>query len=327
VARLARLLVLDLSVSKASFIVALPAAAVVSALLSGAVPPGKDARRGDPATGARAGRASTAIEQPAYTITPVTGPSRIHQLGLELDRTSLGRVGRFGPSADARPLQGTEAGASFVLTGADLYRLNCRSCHESDGQGVPPEIHSVIPPVRGASPAWLKQDFKRRGFPVNDQFLAGVAKGAQQDLRKRLAKGGQEMPAFGHLQGPEVDALVGYLQTLAAVPDAPAAPTRVREDLLRVGEHIVKGTCHTCHDATGPDVDAEAMARGEIPPLASFPRKYSVDDVVGKVREGRRITGGLTAMSDHGRMPVFSYLTPSEVASAYFYLSLYPPRQ
>jgi len=307
-------------VSKPLAIVVLPAAALVSALLSGTLE-----RTGRPATDV--GHQPPAVEKPSYTITPVSGPSRIHVLGLEFDRTSLGRVGRFGPSADAQPLQGTEAGASFVLSGEDLYRLNCRSCHESDGRGVPPEIHSLIPPVRGASPAWLKQDFKKRGFPVNDQFLAGVAKGAQQDLRKRLAEGGKEMPAFDHLRGAEVDALLGYLRTLAGVPDAPAAPTLVREDILRAGEHIVKGTCHTCHDATGPDVDAEAMARGEIPPLASLPRKYSVEDVVDKVREGRRITGGLTAMSDHGRMPVFSYLTPSEAASAYFYLALYPPRR
>ena len=306
--------------SKRPAFVVLPVAAVMSALLSGAV-----TRTTRPAAGT--GHAPPDVARPGYTITPVSGPSRIRELGLAFDRTSLGRVGRFGPAGDGQALEGTEVGASFVLTGEDLYRLNCRSCHESDGRGLPPEIHSVVPPVRGASPAWLKQDFKKRGFPVNDQFLASVASGAQQDLRKRLAEGGKEMPAFDHLEGPEVTALLGYLRTLAGVPDAPAAPTRVREDLLRVGEHVVKGTCHTCHDATGPDVDAEAMARGEIPPLASFPREYSVMEVVRKVREGRRITGGMTAMSDHGRMPVFSYLTPSEVASAYFYLSLYPPRQ
>jgi mono/diheme cytochrome c family protein len=95
--------------------------------------------------------------------------------------------------------------------------------------------------------------------------------------------------------------------------------------MVRVGEHVVKGTCHTCHDATGPDVDAAGIAAGEIPPLASFPRKFSIMQVMHKVREGRRISIGLVSAGDHGRMPVFSYLTPAEVKAAYIYLALYPP--
>ena len=255
----------------------------------------------------------------------MSGPSRIHQLGLTFDDTALGRAGRFGTPADAQPLQGREGAGPFELSGADLYRLNCRSCHEDDGKGVPPEIHSVIPTVQGASPAWLEADFKRRGFPVNDKFLASVAGGAEHDLRDRLLHGGKEMPPFAHLAGPEVNALLGYLQTLAEVPDAPKTTVLVREDICRVGEHIVKGTCHTCHDATGPDVDAAGLAAGEIPPLASFPRRFSIMQVMHKVREGKRITIGLVSASDHGRMPVFSYLTPAEVRAAYIYLSLYPP--
>ncbi len=276
-------------------------------------------------------RASRAPEPPrvvtaSYSVTPVSGPSRIHQLGLTFDDTALGRAGRFGTPADALPLQGHEGSDPFELSGADLYRLDCRSCHEDTGQGVPPEIHSVVPTVRGASPAWLAEDFKQRGFPVNDKFLASVASGAEHDLRDRLLHGGKEMPPFAHLQGPEVDVLLGYLRTLAQVPDAPKTTVLVREDIARVGEHVVKGTCHTCHDATGPDVDAAGLAAGEIPPLASFPRKFSIMQVMHKVREGRRITVGLVSPNDHGRMPVFSYLTPAEVQAAYLYLSLYPPK-
>jgi len=272
-----------------------------------------------------AGDPSPRVVSASYTVTPVAGLSRIHQLNLVFDDTALGRAGRYGTPADAQRLQGREGADPYELTGADLYRLNCRSCHEDTGEGVPPEIHSIIPPVRGASAAWLEADFKRRGFPVNPAFIAKVASGAAHDLRQRLLNGGKEMPSFAHLQGPEVDLLIGYLQTLAGVPGAPKSTTLVREDMVRVGEHVVKGTCHTCHDATGPDVDAAGLAAGLIPPLASFPRKFSIMQVMHKVREGQRITVGLVSASDHGRMPVFSYLTPAEVKAAYIYLALYPP--
>jgi mono/diheme cytochrome c family protein len=306
-------------VSRLGLFAVLPGAAALWLALAGIFPGG--------ASPAARAVAAPKLLVPAYTVTPVSGPSRIHQLGLVFADTALGRAGRFGTAADALPLQGQEVVAGpFELSGADLYRLNCRSCHEDNGQGMPPEIHSVIPPVQGASPAWLAADFTRRGFPVNDQFLASVTSGAEHDLRDRLINGGKEMPPFAHLQGPEIDALLGYLRTLAQVPEAPKTPVLVREDICRVGEHIVKGTCHTCHDATGPDVDAAGLAAGEIPSLASFPRRFSILQVMHKVREGKRITIGLVSANDRGRMPVFSYLTPTEVQAAYIYLSLFPPK-
>ena len=130
------------TVSRLGLFAVLPGAAAFWLALAGVFPGG-------------ASPAARAVAPPKvlianYTVTPVSGPSRIHQLGLVFDDTALGRAGRFGTPADALPLQGQEGVESFELSGADLYRLNCRSCHQDDGKGLPPEIHSVIPTVQGA---------------------------------------------------------------------------------------------------------------------------------------------------------------------------------
>jgi mono/diheme cytochrome c family protein len=93
--------------------------------------------------------------------------------------------------------------------------------------------------------------------------------------------------------------------------------------VARVGEHLVKGTCHICHDATGPGGGRMMMMRGTIPSLASFPAEKSPDDLVRKVRYGT--SGGMMAMMGGGRMPTFRYLTEEEVVAAYLYLSNDPP--
>jgi mono/diheme cytochrome c family protein len=93
-----------------------------------------------------------------------------------------------------------------------------------------------------------------------------------------------------------------------------------------VGEHLVKGTCHICHAATGPGTDPQALIRNVLPSLASFARDRTVFQVLRKVRAGAPIEMGPLHQASGGRMPVFSYLTDDEVAAAYLYLIIYPPR-
>lgn len=91
--------------------------------------------------------------------TPVSGPSWIEHLGAQLDDTPMGKMGGAGPpsrSPREEPMPGEGGGAPFVLTGADLYRLSCRSCHGPAGQGAPPAILPLLDPVRATSPAVLE---------------------------------------------------------------------------------------------------------------------------------------------------------------------------
>ena len=161
-------------------------------------------------------------------------------------------------------------------------------------------IPSYLDAVRGSSPTLIRQRLEARGTPVSDAFVAQLAAGGEKDLRDRLLHGGKQMPAFPHLAGAEVDALLHYLKQQAGVPEATGPDLEVDESVARVGEHLVKGTCHVCHDATGPGSGHMMMMRGTIPSLASFPEEKSPDDLIRKVRYG---ASGMMGMMGGGRMP------------------------
>jgi mono/diheme cytochrome c family protein len=294
-------------------------------------------------------------DEAAPVVTPVSGESWLHHLRLSVGSTRMGQMGGSQPPSrtsrepplaevDRSPsgplgalirrfysLLGDENRAAealdepFVLTGADLYRLDCQSCHGPDGSGAPPEINSLLGPVQGTSPALIMQRMKERGQPIDAAFARELAAEGDAPLRERLVHGGEKMPAFDHLKGAEVDALLGYLKRLAGVPEAEGIDLRVTQSVARVGEHLAKGTCHVCHDATGPGSGHRMMMRGVIPSLASFPEQKSPDDLIRKVLYGGSRTG-MMGMMGADRMPVFPYLTEDEVAATYLYLATCPPR-
>jgi mono/diheme cytochrome c family protein len=88
----------------------------------------------------------------------------------------------------------------------------------------------------------------------------------------------------------------------------------VPESAARVGEHILRGTCHVCHDATGSGSGHTALTQGTIPSLASIPRDHSLSGVVHQVQYGScgmmKITGGEV-------MPPYPYFTEDEIAAVY----------
>jgi hypothetical protein len=87
----------------------------------------------------------------AATVTPATGPSLIAKLKTGVDWTAFGRAGGGDATAVAGVAGAANGGArwlvdGFELSGGDLYRMNCRSCHGPAGQGA----RSGIPPIVGA---------------------------------------------------------------------------------------------------------------------------------------------------------------------------------
>jgi len=292
----------------------------------------------------------------APVVTPVGGPSWIKRLGLPSTRsTAMGRMGGNAPPPVSRrkePGRVTKAAPTggrmgriierfftlfrtdrrksssvlnetFVLTGADLYRLNCQSCHGPDGQGAPPEIKSLVDPVRGTSPTLIRQRMEKMGRSIDEEMARELAADAEKTLRERLQKGGEKMPDFKHLRGDEVEALLQYLKKLAGVPSADRKDIVVTQSVARVGEHIVKGTCHICHDATGPGPGHMAMMRGIIPSLASFPNQLSMQQMIRQVKWG---SSPMMSMMGGDTMPPFPYFTEEELAAAYLYLLEYPPQ-
>jgi len=214
----------------------------------------------------------------------------------------------------------------MVLTGADLYRLDCQACHRANGMGSPPEINSVLEPVRATSPELIRQRMERIGASIARKAANQLAAQAEASLLQRINHGGQKMPAFPDLNAVEAQAVVAYLKQLAGVPGAERKQIRIQEPAARVGEHLVKATCHICHSATGREPTPEELLRGAIPPLTDV-RGKSLGEFLTKVLEGAPVTMGTLQLQYRGRMPVFYYLRDEEAAAAYLYLSIYRPTE
>jgi mono/diheme cytochrome c family protein len=116
-----------------------------------------------------------------------------------------------------------------------------------------------------------------------------------------------------------------YLTELAGTPDArPMVKETVSWE--RLGENVVKGTCHICHDAAGAQPKGRALLNGEIPPFTTVLATKSVVDFVNKVRSGAPTTMNDLPFHYRGRMPVFYYLKDHELAAAYLFLTIFPPQ-
>ena len=275
----------------------------------------------------------------AQVVTPVEGESWLEHLHRAFDETSMGKSsGVYGPAApmprkwppphSALQLSNKFTGQSTTLYGSDLYRLKCQGCHGTSGMGAPPEINSVIDPVRATSARIYIERMKKAGMDVTWKDAAPLAKQAKGMLLDRLHKGGTDMPSPNpSLTDSEVRSLFEYLRQLAGIPGAEKQQIPVVEPPLRVGEHIVKSTCHICHAAVGRNPNLQELEEGQIPPLNSLTSRLSLNEFVTKITVGAPVLEGSPALPMRGRMPVFPYLTPDEVADAYLYLSLYPPRK
>ncbi len=245
----------------------------------------------------------------------------------------MGKTGQLGPPASpdgAMPV-GWHLGflpssrEAVQLQGKDLYRLNCQGCHGEAGLGAPPEINSVIDPVRATSIPLVLERMKKAGMDMTPAAASELAKQAQGALLQRLHNGGQSMPPFPHLDEAEIHALIAYLRQLAGVPGA--TQLTVTEAPERIGEHIVKSTCHTCHDATGPNPTPEQLENGAIPPLQTLTTRTDEIQFIRKITAGAPILMGNPPTLHRGRMPVFYYLTRDEAADVYLYLTNNPPVQ
>jgi mono/diheme cytochrome c family protein len=275
-------------------------------------------------------QAKRSTESAEPVVTPVAGPSWLNHLGIRYGDTSLGRgAGRYGagpnePAPERKPIV-LQVERSAVLTGADLYRLNCQACHRAEGTGAPPEVRSVLPVVQGSSYEMMRRKLRFEGRVDAGTAARQEANQAKRDLYKRIQHGGQKMPPRAHLQESDIDMLYAYLTRLAGTP--PVQP-QVRKTMSweRLGENVVKGTCHICHDAVGPRPTGQALLQGAIPPLTTLLADKSVVDFVNKVRSGAPTIMGDLPFHYRGRMPVFYYLTDQEVAAAYVFLTTYPPQ-
>jgi mono/diheme cytochrome c family protein len=276
----------------------------------------------------RAAQPKSAQKAAEPQVTAVAGPSWLKHLGVAYDVTSLGRgAGTYGPSPAQPQGNGTRLtiGQPVVLTGADIYRLNCQACHRAEGTGAPPEIKSVVGAVEGSSLEAVRRQLREQGKAATQSAAAAKVTQARADLYRRIQQGGQKMPPLAHLQKDDVDTLYAYLTQLAGAA-RPRPQSQRTVSWLRLGEFVVKGTCHICHDAAGPRPTRNELLQGAIPPFTVLLEDKRVVDFVTKVRSGSTIVMGNPPLHYRGRMPVFHYLRDQEVAAAYSFLTTFPPR-
>jgi mono/diheme cytochrome c family protein len=265
-------------------------------------------------------------------VTPVSGESWLIHLNRSFGDTNMGKTGRLGPGPQEdsalqqepqTPISSSRDGVT--VHGSDLYRLNCQACHGESGLGAPPEINSVINPVRATSVPLVLSRMKNAGMGISYGDATKLAQQSKAALLLRLHQGGENMPAFPQLNEVEIRALLAYLKHLADVPGAASEQSAVKESHVRVGELIVKSTCHTCHSAVGDNPGPLEMMEGAIPPLSTLTARKHQSDFIRKVTLGAPVLMGAPPALCRGRMPVFFYLSEEEAADVYLYLSLYPP--
>jgi hypothetical protein len=136
----------------------------------------------------------------AWAQTPVTGPSVLEHLHRDMGNTSMGRSSSLlGPPPTEVPprIQVGPLPPAMVLAGSDLYRLKCRGCHGPAGEGAPPEINSIINPVRATSAATIMKRMRERGASMSHRDAAVLARQSASSLSDRLHKGGTDMPTPG----------------------------------------------------------------------------------------------------------------------------------
>lgn len=257
-------------------------------------------------------------------VTPASGSSWLTVMKRSLDRTALGRAGTTGQAVAAEaPGPSLDLAAmlrqGLVVRGSDLFRYNCRACHGAAGAGLPPEIQPLTRGVRATSIVVQKRVLSAEGGSVETGEAEEMARLAEAALRHRLEEGGAAMPPFDHVGPRETEVLLAYLETLSRVPDPRHRDAPLDLPAVQVGEHVVKGTCQICHDATAKAA-AWRPADRQIPPLSALPERYAIGSFVDKARHGDPISLG------RGRMPQLPYLNDAEMQAAYLYLAAYPPQ-
>jgi mono/diheme cytochrome c family protein len=168
---------------------------------------------------------------------------------------------------------------------------------------------------------------KKSGVDMTRAEATQLAQQAQAALVQRFHIGGKAMPPFPQLNDAEIRSIIAYLRQLAGIPGAEREQVAVIESPIRMGELIVKSTCHTCHSATGPNPSPQQLLDGAIPPLETLTARKDQSGLIQKVTQGAPIIMGTPPTATRGRMPVFYYLSLEEAGDVYLYLTLYPPSE
>lgn len=170
-----------------------------------------------------------------------------------------------------------------VVTGQDLYRLNCAGCHGLDRKGNLPNYPSLI--------------------EIKDKLT-------KTEVRMQIKNGKDLMPPMAHLSDKEIDGIMGYLfdenENAQIVTIAALTPEKQ-------GEMLFKSNCAGCHRATTDDpkpqnANTHLCSMMEPAVLAGTTKRFTKDEFLNILETGPCY------------MPSFSYMKQEEKEALYAYL-------
>ena len=160
------------------------------------------------------------------------------------------------------------------MSGEELFRLNCASCHGQNLQGNPP----VYPSLKDVS--------KRL---------------SRSAVHNQIRQGKNLMPPFAHLSQEQREAIIDYLfsgtsKTVKAVTGA------------EKGEMLVRGNCLSCH-RINPDDPRPAEARGMEPAhLAGVAQRFSYAEFVNIINRGPCYMPSFNHLSNKEKESIYAFL-------------------
>ena len=131
-----------------------------------------------------------------------------------------------------------------------VTRLNCQACHRAEGPGTPPEIHSLLAPVQGASVSLVRTRLRQQSGQRRNRWRAlrhVVPRGHTRTHAQRRASHATAGLSAGRRHGFAVRVPAGACRSAEGKRQSTHEVSWARR-----GELVVKGTCHICHDAVGP---------------------------------------------------------------------------
>ncbi|MDF1594885.1 MAG: c-type cytochrome [Acidimicrobiia bacterium] len=159
-------------------------------------------------------------------------------------------------------------GAQEEVDGREVFLASCAACHQGTGVGV----SGSFPPLVGNDRV---QD--------TEYVKTVLAEGKSGPLDVLGVSYDGEMPSFPDLSGPEIDAVIGYIQAGVFIPAEtgglePGDAARGK-DLFTGGERLENGApaCASCHTAAGfQALNGPALG----PDLTDLSNRYGGEEAV-----------------------------------------------
>ena len=137
------------------------------------------------------------------------------------------------PNATFLAQQRALPAAEVIARGETLYQVNCRACHGADLRGGDQGGPNLL----------------RSGIVLNDINGEVIGEVVSQGLGR--------MPAFGNLNGGDIEAVAGFIHSILATSETQGSTPPVDYDLdilvgdAAAGERYFNQECAGCHSVTG----------------------------------------------------------------------------